>query len=220
MKAFNFLDFLLLCSCTPATAISTIPDDDCVERIGQIIGFGVQRTKSAGVENVITIGSTNPNLLATWTALIGAADSTKVQFSPQIGGPVHDVGSPRTYGGNNDVPSGGTIILGNNSSTFTGSFLDVKQALIAVIKELRCEKNLSVFLISEHLNIWGLTDDPGTPTIFKGIPIESFWVTDKILGLYDAPDRNEVSWVFPPEWSDNLYSVTPSDFNPKVDLLK
>jgi hypothetical protein len=44
-------------------------------------------------------------------------------------------------------------------------------------------------------------------------------VGDKNLGGFDAPDGNAISWSFPPNWSDNLVIVTPSDFNPLTDLV-
>lgn len=203
----------LLCGCPPDAQIPTIPTDECIERIGQIQKFLVQRTKNGAVVNEIDIAASNPNLLATWTALKAATDSTKVQTSPYIQEPVNEAGEAREYGGGNQTLGGIPITIGRNPSTFEAAFVDVKQKIIKELKKYECEKELSIFLLNEHGQIIGITDDPDTPAKFKGIPVRSFFVSDKRMGMYEEVDKNMVKWSFLPNWSDNLHIVNPSDFD-------
>ena len=203
----------MICNCPPDAAISTIPVDECLERLGQIQKFGIQRLKNGSVLNEIVIATTNPNVLGTWTDLKSATDSTKVQFSPYIENVENEVGEPRTFGGGNQTIGGIEKIVGRNPSNLTGAFYDLKQAIVKELKKYECEKELAVFLITENGLIVGITDNPATPTKFSGIPIRSFFVSDKKLGGLEESDANNFQWSFLPNWSDNLHIVTPADFN-------
>lgn len=208
----------LICDCPAATAITSFASDACLERFGQIQRFGVQRTKSAGALNEIVIATDDPEELATWTALKAAVDSTKVQFSTFIQEPAAPAGEAREYGGGNATIGGTPILLGSNPTPFSAAFLDVKQSVILSMKGLMCEKELSVFLITENGQIIGLTDNHTTPTTFRGIPIKSFYLSDKQMGMFEEPDKNFVRWSFVPGWSDYLYAVSPSDFEALTEL--
>jgi hypothetical protein len=104
-------------------------------------------------------------------------------------------------------------------------FRAVPQAIIKVIKELQCEAqadNLGVILFDENGNIEAVkgstvVDTTSTPTYFP-IPIRSLFVSDKTHGGLEAPDSNNISWTFLPNFSDDLAIVAPSDFNPLTDL--
>lgn len=213
-----FLRSLLQCACPPAAALTAIPANTCLERFGQIQKIMIQRTKDGATTNIITIASTNPNVLATWTALKAAVANTKVVVTPYIENPENTPGDPRTYGGGNATLGGIEKTIGSNPSPFTAEFHDITQAIIAVIKEIQCETDISIFLINEHGEIIGITDDPATPTTFKGIQARSFFVSDKKLGMFEEVDKNIISWAFLPNWSDLLYRVTPTDFDALIDL--
>lgn len=206
-----FLHQLLQCACPPAAAITTIPTDNCLERVGQIQKIGIQRTKDGATENIITIATTNPNVLATWTGLKGATDNTKVQFTPFIQEPTSEAGEAREYGGGNATLNGIPIILGSNPSPFEAKLIDIRQDIAEALKGYMCEKELSVFLVTAD-KVWGLANDVTNVTTFKGIPIQSFFVSDKVIGGYEEVDYNMVKWSFAPNWSDKLYGVTPTDF--------
>lgn len=208
----------MLCACPPAAAIVDIPTENCLENVGQIQRFGLQRRKNGSDLNWITIADANPNLLATWTALKTAADSTKVQFAPFIQNPTSEAGEAREFGGGNQTLGGIPIVVGRNASTFEAEFLRIKQSVIKEIKKYECEAELSVFLMNEGGQIIGLYDDPTTPTKFRGIPIRSFFVSDKQFGGFEEPDRNMVKWGFEPNFSDNLGIIEPSDFDALAQL--
>lgn len=209
---------MALCGCAPSAEIQDISTATTKERLGQIQKFMLQRTKDGSTVNSITIGTSNPNLLATWTALKSATDNTKVQTSPYVENPAFEAGEAREYGGGNETIGGIPITIGRSPSSFNGEFLDMPQSVIEELKKYECEDGISVFLINECGAIIGLTDDHTTPTTFKGIPVRSFFVSDKMIGGYDSVDKNMVKWMFLPNWSDKLHVVTPSDFEALTQL--
>tara|TARA_R110000796_G_scaffold33305_1_gene86557 strand:- start:1419 stop:2066 length:648 start_codon:yes stop_codon:yes gene_type:complete len=209
----------LLCACPPAAATPDIPTDDCIERMGQVLKVVVQRTNAtASTENEIVIATTNPNILATWTTLLSAVDSTKVQTSPTFVSATFEPGEAIEAGGGNDSVGGIPTIVGRNPTAFNSSFEDVKQLVITALKGYECEKNLSVFILTSDGSIWGIADDVTTPTTFKGFKIRSFFVADKTPGGFDQTDKNNFKFSLLPNWSDGLYRVTPSDFNALTQL--
>ena len=205
MKSFNPL-FLLLCGCPKSDAIKDIPTSDCKEIIGQIQRFGVQRQGN-------TVSA--PETLASWNVLKTAADSTKVQFTPRINAPTLEPGEAIEFGSGNAVTGGIPIVVGRSPSKFTGLFHWIKQSIIKAIKSFECE-TASVFLVNQYGQIIGLSK-AGDGSDFKGIPIRSFFVGDKKFGGFEEPDTNAVSWSFNPNWSDDLYVVTPT-FDPLTEL--
>jgi hypothetical protein len=78
----------MLCTCPLGSEITDIYISDCPEEVGQIQKLLVQRVfSSAGVKNSFTIGTTNPNVLATWATVLAASDSTKVVQTPYLTNP-------------------------------------------------------------------------------------------------------------------------------------
>lgn len=210
----------LVCPCPPVSEITDIPADSCIKRIGQVQKFLLQRTYSSGATlNVITIGSTAPTLLATWTDLMAATDNTKIQATPFVTEPAFEQGEQIAYGGGNETPDGITINMGRNPTPFTGSFLDLDPSIEIALQAYECEKrNLSVYLINEADQIIGITDDLTTPTTMRGIPLRSFFISDRVPGGKEVPDKNFVGFQFTPNWSNYLYFVTPTAFSPILQL--
>lgn len=211
----------LICNCPKAAAISEIPDKVCEKEIGQIQKLIFQRRFSGGSENQITIATSNPNLLATWTPLLAAADSTKVVVSPIVEEPATTPGEARQFGGGNATPGGVIRILGGNPTAMTFVVRNCPQEIIAAMKELMCESrvgDLTVSVITEKGQIVMDSDNGAAPTIAKGFPCDSLFVGDLAAGGYDAPDQNAISFQLKSGWSDNAYFVTPDDFDPLVDL--
>ena len=138
----------LLCACPASAALAAVPTEACLESLGQIQKVLFQRLDgvTAGTLNSFTISSANPNLLASWTPLLTAADNTKVVASPYINAPVFEPGAAREYGGGNETLGGIPIIVGREPTTFTGTILRVAQKTIAALKTFQCD-NVGVFLI-------------------------------------------------------------------------
>ena len=216
----------LICQCPAAAAITTIPNVVCPENFGQIQKVAFQRLRKADGTRTAMVGSGTPlaptiTLKATWTALLAAADGSKVVVSPYINAPADSGGDARMTSGGNDDLGGIPQVLGGNPVQFDGSLRSVPQSTIKVMKELMCEANagnLGVFLFDENGKIQALKD-PNTPTTFYPIPIRALFIGSLIHGNFDAKDSNAISWQYPDNYSDDLAIVTPSDFNPLTDLI-
>lgn len=211
----------ILCGCPPATAITSPDLQACYEDIGQIQRLFFQRKYSTGTTlNTFTIGIAGPQVLASWTPLLAAADGTKVVQTAYIQGPTLEAGEPVTFGGGNDTLGGIETIVAVEPSTFTASFHRRSQIEIDNMKDLMCEI-LTVYFIDEHNRIIGLADDNDTATTFRGFDIaeNTFFIGDKTFGGRTEPDMNALRFQLLSNWSDNLYVVTPTDFSPLNDLV-
>jgi hypothetical protein len=202
-----------LCPCPQSASLTAFlrSDLNCNENLGQTRGVIVQRTKTGSTLNEITIATADPADVDTWTALEAASDSTKVVVLPSIVEVNVTAGEARTYGSGNQVAGGISVVIGSNPTAVTAKILSIKQSIIKTIKQYGCD-NIAIFLIQENGAIVGLKD-ADTATKFRGIPAASFFVSDKVLGQYDTPDHNMMSWQFYPNWSDMLHVIKPN-FDP------
>lgn len=210
--------YSFFCACPSADEVTDIPNVSCIQRLGQIQRVAFQRTKNGTVTNEFVIASANPNVLASWTALIAADDDTKIQMTPTIGDFVTEVGDVREAGGGNATVGGIPKIIGINPTGASGKFYELPQSIISAIKAYQCETGTSVYLFNEYGQAIGLTDSHSTPSKFKGIPIESFFVKDKNMGGFEDIDSNDFGWKFKPNWSDMMHVIKATDFNPVLDL--
>lgn len=201
----------LNCGCPAGAHLEDLTIPDCKESLGQIQKVLIQRVyKTAGTLNTIA----DPETKASWTALLSAADGTKVIVSPYIQGPTTEPGAARTWGSGNEVLGGVPKVIGREPTGFLGNIYEEAQSVIKVLKSYQCE-NIAVYLIDEYGNIGCL--EAGSNAC-KGIPVQGFFVGDKNLGGLEAVDGNAISWNFMPNWSDDLVIIKPEDFNPLTDL--
>jgi len=208
----------LLCTCPVGSALSDITISSCPTDVGQIQKIYFQRLYSAGTtKNFFTIATGNPNAQASWTALTGAADGTKVVVGPWVSNPETAVGDPITFGGGNASIGGIEEIVGRGPTVFTGSFYRLDPVTGRELKDFMCEE-LAVYLVDEFGRIIGLADDNSSATEFYPIPTESFFIGDRNLGGFEEPDQVAIQFSFLPNWSDQLYIVTPTDFDALRDL--
>ena len=211
----------LICQCPAAAAITTIPAVTCPENFGQIQKVAFQRLRKAdGTRNSFT-SSASILLKASWTALLAAADGSKIVVSPYINAPADSGGDARMTSGGNDDLGGIPEVLGGEPVQFTGSLRSVPQSVIKAMKPLMCEANagnLGVYLFDENGKIEAL-QDATTATTYYPIPIRGLFIGSKIHGNFDAKDSNAISWYYPDNYSDQLAIVTPTDFNPLTDLV-
>lgn len=197
-----------------------IPVSNCPESFGQIQKVAFQRLyKSTGEKNSFKTDA-GIEKKASWTPLLSADDDTKIVISPYIQAPTAEAGAARTFGGGNETLGGVEEIVGREPTPFTGVMRKLPQKIIKALKELQCESwgdNLGVYLFDENGAI-GAIQDAKIATIHYPIPIRSLFIGDKTLGGYEAPDSNNIQWVFLPNWSDDLAIIVPEDFNPLTDL--
>lgn len=197
-----------------------IPVSNCPESFGQIQKVAFQRLyKSTGEKNSFKTDA-GIEKKASWTPLLSADDDTKIVISPYIQAPTAEAGAARTFGGGNETLGGVEEVVGREPTPFTGVMRKLPQKIIKALKELQCESwgdNLGVYLFDEN-GVIGAIQDAKTPTTHYPIPIRSLFIGDKTLGGYEAPDGNNIQWVFLPNWSDDLAIIVPEDFNPLTDL--
>ena len=211
----------LICQCPAAAAIATIPNVTCPENFGQIQKVAFQRLRKADGTRNSFITTAAITLKASWTALLAAADGSKVVVSPYINAPADSGGDARMTSGGNDDLGGVPQVLGGNPVQFDGQMRSVPQSVIKLMKELQCEANagnLGVYLFDENGKIEALQDQT-TATTYYPIPIRALFIGSKIHGNFDAKDSNAISWQYPDNYSDDLTIVTPTDFNPLTDLV-
>lgn len=210
----------LICQCPAAAAIATIPNVTCPENFGQIQKVAFQRLRKAdGTKNSFT-NAASILLKASWTALLAAADGSKIVVTPYINAPADSGGDARMTSGGNDDLGGVAQVLGGNPVQFDGSLRSIPQSVIKTMKALQCEANagnLGVFLFDENGKIEAIKGE--TDGDFMPIPIRALFIGSKIHGNFDAKDSNAISWQYPDNYSDDLVIVTPTDFNPLTDLL-
>lgn len=208
----------LTCTCPAATSLTTIPAVTCAENFGQIQKVAFQRLTTSGTKNGFTT-SNKITALASWTAALALATSGKIVVSPYIQAPTSEAGAARTFGGGNETLGGIEEVIGAEPTTFSAVLRGIPQATIKVMKELMCEAkagNLGVYLFDENGKIEAIkgagADD------YYPIPIRALFISDKTHGGLEAPDSNNISWSFAPNYSDDLAIVAPADFNPLTDL--
>lgn len=209
-----------LCSCPAAASLTTIPAAGCPVTFGQIQKIAFQRLKKAdGTVNKFS-SSASILLKASWTALMAAADGSKVVVSPYVQAPTDDGGDARTFGGGNDTLGGIEVVIGRNPTNFSAVIRSTDQSIIKVMKELQCEAaadNIGVFLFDENGSIEAIKGS--TAGDFFPIPIRALFIGDKKHGNLEATDSNAISFSFLPNYSDNLSIQKPTDFNPLTDLV-
>ena len=212
------MNLLALCGCVPGAEISDVANRATLQNFGEIQKLIVQRTYNSGVFNSLTIGVNNPNIKATWSTLIAAADDTKVVTTPYIHGLKNEAGDPIQFGGPGETVGGVAQNIGKNPTSFEGMLYGAWQSTAAALEGWHCE-SLSVYFINECGDIAGVVDDPVTPTTFRGFPLaDSTWyVSDKVMGGKTAPDSNKIQWSFLPNWSSGFGVIDTTDFNPLTD---
>lgn len=200
------------CNCPLPSALTTIDAAGCPFNLGQLQRVIITRASSS--EFPMTVATSNPNVLATWTPLFTASDDTKVVKTPLVGGnPAIVGGSAITQGGNDNTTLNGEVeVTGTESSVFTADFKDLEPALARAIKDLKCE-SLKVFFVNDAGDIIGVENEAGTT--FDGLTVngKSFFLSDRNNNGFGQKDVNTLSFNLAPGWDNYLTKVTPTDFN-------
>ena len=210
------------CTCPAAAALTSISKITCAQDFGQIQKMAFQRIYSTGTTRNSFVGTGTPlaptiTTLAAWQALLTSTTGTKVVVTPYVENPTPDGGDAITFGGGNQTLGGIVKTIGRNPINMTFDLRQFPQSVIKEMKALMCELELGVYLFNADGKIAAI-QDPTTPTTYYPIPIRNLFVGDLMLNGLETPDSNALSFSFPPDYSDDLAIVTPSDFNPLLDL--
>lgn len=203
--------------CPAATALPTIPAVTCAKRFGQTQKVIFQRLWNGSTRNGIVNGTSagQAGLLASWTALKAATDSTKIAVTPFVENPTPDGGDAKTVGGGNESLNGAETVIGSNPVGMAFKLNNVPQDVIAELKKLQCEDlahNLGVYLVNENGQIMGqketVTSGGSSTTTWYPMPIQTLFVSDLMLQGLDANDNNDMSFKFVPGYSDKADILT------------
>lgn len=210
--------FSLLCGCSPSTAIQSLTPTTTRQNFGEVHRVIFQRRLNGTILNEFDIGVNDPKLKGAWTDLKVALDATKVVFSPYTEGYEAPAGNAIKFGGTGQTLGGIQRNVGKEPTNVKGMFYGLWQSTVAELDKLNCD-DISVFLVNECGHIAGLSDNPTSPTKFRGFPIAigTFFLGDKTHGKQAEDDSNAFEWVFKPNWSKNFTVIAPTDFNPTDD---
>ena len=210
------------CTCPAAAALTSISKITCAQDFGQIQKMAFQRIYSTGTTRNSFVGTGTPlaptiTTLAAWQAFLTATAGTKIVVTPYVENPTPDGGDAITFGGGNQTLGGIVKTIGRNPINMSFDLRQFPQSVIKEMKALMCELDLGVYLFNADGKIAAIQDQT-TPTTYYPIPIRNLFVGDLMLNGLETPDSNALSFSFPPDYSDDLAIVTPSDFNPLLDL--
>jgi hypothetical protein len=210
------------CTCPAAAAIPSIDKITCAQDFGQIQKIAFQRIYSSGSTRNSFVGTGTPlaptiTTLAAWQTFLSSATGTKIAVTPYVENPTPDGGDAITFGGGNQTLGGIVKTIGRNPINMTFDLRQFPQSIIKELKKLMCEVELGVYLFNADGKIAAI-QDATTPTTYYPIPIRNLFVGDLMMNGLETPDSNTLSFSFPPDYSDDLAIVTPTDFNPLLDL--
>lgn len=190
------------CTCPVGTYMTSIGTLTCPTSFGQIQKLIFQRAnQTAGLGSTTTIKS-----LATWTTLLAAVDSTKVVVTPYVSNFTMELGTAREFGSGNEVRNGVPIIFGTNPTKVTLRLYEPSTSIVTNLKALECE-TLEVTFVNE-LGYYG---HGGTVSVVTGFDVQSFHVSDRMLGGFDSPDYVEIAFSLPANWSSTFTITAPTD---------
>jgi hypothetical protein len=199
------------CVCPLPAEIVDIPSTPCGESIGQIQKFILARRSGNAFATLLL-----PAVLANWTTLLTANDATKHQVTPFVENVVIPASEPILEGGDdNTTVDGNPIVVGAGQIRATGMFAELTPAILVALKAFNCEKDLMIYFINNAGKIWG--QNP-SGTIFTGIPITSFFVSDAGNEGLNTRDKAPVGFNLRYGWRDKLQAIVPTDFDARLDL--
>lgn len=211
----QIINIMRVCTCPVGTYMTNIGALTCPESFGQIQKLLFQRAAQAAGFGTLTSCA----LLQTWTTLLTATNSTKVVVTPFIAGFTPETGKAREFGSGNEVRNGIPIIFGTNPTKVTCKLYEPTSAVVANLKALECESVVVGFV--NELGYYGFeaqtvaTGVPSTEPVsadeLHGFTVQSFHVSDRILGGFDGPDYVEISFSLPANWSTGFHILKPTD---------
>jgi hypothetical protein len=207
------------CVCPKPSSLTDVLRATCKENLGQIQRFIFQREDA--VDNVFATGKLGLiTALASWTPLWIADDDTKVVSSPYVENFVIPKTEAATEGGgDNSTLDGVEMVIGANAATAIGQIAETPSSILASLRTLMCEPNLTVYMINQFGQIIGRDTLPNTPgTSVVGIPIQAFFVSDAGNDGLNTRDKADIRFGLPYGWRDNLAIVKPTAFNAKTQL--
>jgi hypothetical protein len=211
------------CICPRPAALQTVLRVTCPENLGQIQRVAILRAGGFLFDpDAIAPGPYDIRVLASWTPLLIAADSTKVVITPYLDDfKIPEAQAITKGGGDNTTVDGVERVLGAGPITVTGIFNGVPAAILGQIRDLSCEAALEVYLFNQYGRIVARDTTPATAVaadkVFSGIPIQSLYTPYAGNDGYATEDHATFRFAFAEDWAKNRMIITPN-FNLKTQL--
>lgn len=203
-----------LFSCPAPTALASIPATSCPVKFEQIQKMAIQRIQSSP-----SFSTTSILLAATWTALLAAADSTKVIITPFMRNVVIPPSEPLFEGGNDNTTLNGIPLLrGIGTVRITAQVDNISSAAAAALRALASESsgttgstNLWAYFFNKNGQV--ISDKTGSTTALPGFKIYNLVLSDVGSAGFAQPNTFNLSFDMEGLWSNNFQVYTPTDFN-------
>ena len=204
-------------NCPLPTVITSLTAVTCAEHYGQITRIIFQRL---GTSFPAASGVGGIELIASWTPLLIAADSTKVQASPICENVELPMSEAITDGGDdNSTPFGQSLVVGAGKVDLTGRHRGLpsvqKMELEQFVSESSVYGQLGVYLVNEHEQI---ICNNLVGTELSPFPITGYFISSTGSEGFNSHNFNKFQWAMKSNWSDYAKIETPTDFAPNTDL--
>lgn len=203
--------------CPLPTEIADLTPVTCAEHFGQITRIGFQRLGTV-FPDLSGVGGIQ--LLLSWTALQTAADSTKIQVGPINENHIIPASEAITDGGDDNTTAfGQSLVVGAGQVSATGTYRGLpsaqKMELEQFVSESSIYGQLGVYFFNEHGQIIA---NNLTGTEYSAFPITGYFLSSIMSDGFNTHNKNNYQWSMKSNWSDFAKVITPSDFNPNLDL--
>lgn len=221
-KQYVIMNLLTLfnCDCPPPTELDTIPDLTCGIDLNQVQRVFLIRTGGASWDRVTptnnfpaTISGDAPEDVTGWNTLLtetGVSKLIKTPLGPE--GNISDGGAITNGGGDNTTLNGEVQYNGTNPALFSIRYDSLTKEIIAAMRKLQCEKQLSVYLANNVGKLIG-KQDIGSD-VFTAIPVTNFYVGTKVNNGFTTRDANFVTFQLAANYDESLEFIEPNGWNP------
>ena len=217
-----------IADCPLPAALTPITAQDCPIIWGQIAGFAVQRIDDA--TNNFT-DPTNPITAETnWNTFAGAADNTKLIYTPFLGsGLTFPKSTANTTGGNDNTTIDGIAIYnGEDTVEVTGLFRNLNKTVANELRLLTDESlsaigrtNIGAYFFPEQTssdNRVIARELAASPASYAPIPIYNFRLSSVGTEGFNAQNEYDVTFTLKGNWDDDVDTVSGLDFDPLSKL--
>ncbi len=215
-----------IADCPLPTALTPITAQDCGIIWGQIAGFAVQRIDDA--TNNFTAPGNPITAEVNWNTFAGAADDTKIIYTPFLGSglTIPKSTANETGGNDNTTIEGIPIYNGEDVVQVTGLFRNLNMTVVDELRLLTDESlsaigrtNIGVYLFPEQTDTDNrviarqLATDSYAP-----IPIYNFRLSSVGTEGFNAQNEYDVTFYLKGRWDDDVDTVSGLDFDPLTKL--
>jgi|GEM_PF-3038749 len=206
-----------MATCTRPAALTAISAVVCGINLGQIVAAVFQRQQ----DDAPFATEAAAKVLANWTALLTAADDTKMVKTPEFPGFKIPSSEPQYINENsNESIDGLGTFVGFNSVKATAVFESLPFEIAEEIRTLADEstagltQGLTGFLITGDRRILARKLADGK---IAGIDLYNFYLASRGLEGLKTTDKLPFGFSLAPDWDKDLVLITPS-FDPRKAL--